>query len=281
VPGSIQAQPSLIDFPQTGVALFSNPVTVTLTNPSGAASLTGVSLAVTPGFKLVNNTCSATLASGASCTAGVEFAPASAGAQSGSLTASSSALPAGALVPLSGMGFDFAAEPSGSPSQTVASGQTALYKLSITPLLGGQGVFTLQCGSLPPYSSCTFNPGTEGILANTTLNELVEISTGLTQSSARAQPPLVRSSAWPALPLACGMILLPFALRRRLNGLALILILIILAGGVSSCTESSIGIPGLPPASGSGITPAGSYSIPVTVNSNGVAHQVTLTLTVD
>jgi hypothetical protein len=77
------------------------------------------------------------------------------------------------------------------------------------------------------------------------------------------------------------MILMPFALRRRIKGLALILMLIILAGGVSSCTESSIGIPGLPPASGPGITPAGSYAIPVTVNSNGVAHQVTLTLTVD
>jgi hypothetical protein len=291
VPGSVQAQPSLIDFTgfsggsEVGVGLLSSPVTVTFTNPSGAASLTGFALAVTAGFKLVNNTCPATLASGVSCTVGVEFVPASAGPQSGSLTVSSSALSTGAFVPLSGIGFDFAIEPSGASSQAVANGQTADFSLSIAPLLGSQGVFTLQCGSLPPYSSCSFNPGSEGIPANTTGNELVEIATGLTQTSASArQPsarPFPRRSAWPALPLACGIILLPFALRRRPKALLLILLLAMLSAGVSSCTESSIGLTSIPPKSGPGITPAGTYNIPVTAISNGVQHQVTLTLTVD
>jgi hypothetical protein len=277
VPGSVQAQPSLIDFSQTGVSLLGSPVTVTLTNPSGTTSLTSFALAVTAGFKLVNNTCATTLASGASCTVGVEFAPTSAGTANGSLTVSSSALPTGAFVPLSGMGFDFAVEPSGSSSQAVANGQTADFKLLIAPLLGGQGVFTLQCGSLPPYSACTFNPGSEGIPANTTGNEVVEIATGLTQTSARSAHP----SAWPVLPLACGLLLLPFALRRRPKALLLVALLAMLAAGVSSCTESGIGLPEPPPRSGAGITPAGTYSIPVTISSNGVQHQVTLTLTVD
>jgi hypothetical protein len=283
VPGSVQALPSLIDFPQTGVGLFASPVTVTLTNPSGAASLSSFALAVTVGFKLVNNTCPATLASGASCTAGVEFAPSSAGTASGSLTVSSSALPTGAFIPLSGMGFDFDLEPSGASSVAIASGQTADYKLSITPLLGAQGVFTLQCGTLPPYSSCTFNPGSEGIPANTSGNEVVEIATGLTQTSARAgYPPIrppVHPSAWPVLPLACGVILLPLAFRRRKA--LLVALLAILLGGFSGCTESSVGLSSPPPKSGSGITPAGTYSILVTAISNGVQHQVTLTLTVD
>jgi hypothetical protein len=190
---------------------------------------------------------------------------------------SSQALATGASVPLSGMGFDFAVASSGSSSQTIASGQTADYKLVITPLLGSQGVFTLQCGSLPPYSSCTFNPASEGIPANTTGNEEVEIATGLTTSSAR----LTRPSAWPVLPLACGLVLLPFALGRRRRALLLMVLLIILAGGVSSCTQSSVGLSLPGSRTTSGITAAGTYSIPITVTSNGVQHQVTLKLTVD
>jgi len=280
-PGSVLALPSLIDFPQTGVNLLSSPVTVTLTNPSGTASLSSFALAATAGFKLVNNTCPATLAAGASCTAAVEFAPTSAGPASGSLTVSSSALPTGTSIPLTGLGFDFAVTPSGTSSIAIANGQTADFKIVLTPLLGGQGVFTLACGALPPYSSCTFNPGSEGIPVNTTGNELVEIATGLDVTSAHIARPS-RSTAWPALPLACGLLLLPLALRRRKALLlALVLLLTSLACGVSGCTESGGGLPLLPPPNTPGITPAGTYPIIVTVTANGVAHPFTLTLTVD
>jgi hypothetical protein len=255
-----------------------------LTNPNGTASLNGFALAVTAGFKLVNNNCTATLAAGASCTTAVEFAPTSAGPTSGSLTVSSSTLPTGASVPLAGLGFDFAVTPTGTSSVAIANGQTADFKLLLTPLLGAQGVFVLQCGTLPPYSSCTFNPGSEGIPANTTGNELVEIATGLNVTSGGLAGASVvrasRASVWSALPLAWGLLLLPFALRGR-RVLALVLLLAILAGGVSGCTESGGGLPILPPPSQPGITPAGTYSIIVTVTANGVAHPITLILTVD
>jgi hypothetical protein len=283
VPGTVQALPSFVNFvnqsgsSQTGVGLLSSPVTVTLTNPIGATTLTNFALAATAGFRLVNNACASTLAAGASCTVGVEFAPTSAGPQSGSLTVSSSALPTGDFVPLSGMGFDFAVAPSGVPNQTIANGQTANYTLLITPLNGSQGVFTLQCATLPPNTACTFNPASEGIPANTIGNELVEIATGLTQVSARN----IRPAAWPALPLACGLALMPLALRRRRRALMLVALLAMLMGGVCSCTQSSVGVSLPGPRTGPGISPAGSYSIPVTVSSNGVAHTITLTLTVD
>jgi hypothetical protein len=277
-PGSVAASPSRIDFSQMGVGQLSSPVTVTLTNPSATSSLTDFAVAVTAGFKLVNNACPSTLAAGASCTVGVEFAATGAGATSGSLTAGSSALATGASVPLAGMGFDFSAALSGSSSQTISSGQIASYALVITPLNGSSGSFTLACGSLPSYSTCTFNPTSESIPANTTGNEQVEIATGRSTSSAH----LVRSSAWPVLSLACGLMLVPFAFRRRCKALLLVVLLALLAGGVSSCTSSGIvsgGSGGHP--TGAGVTPAGTYSIPVTVTSNGVQHQVTLTLTVD
>jgi hypothetical protein len=278
-PGSVQALPSLIDFPQTGVNLLSSPVTVTLTNSDSVNSLGSFSVAVTAGFRLVSTTCGSTLAAGASCAAVVEFAPLSAGAQSGSLTVTSSALPTGAFVPLSGMGFDFTIAPSGSSSQTIANGQTADYKLLITPLNGSQGVFNFSCSSLPPYAACTFNPASEGIPAITTGNVVVQIATGLTTASIKPATPLT----WHALPLACGLALAPFALARRRKALLLVALLVILAWGVSSCTSSGIIPGGKVPGSGSGPgnTAAGTYYVVVTATSNGVPHQATLTLIVD
>jgi hypothetical protein len=279
-PGSVQFLPSLLTFQQTGVGLVSGAGTVTITNPDSGNSLGSLALAVTAGFQLVSTSCASTLAAGASCAAVVEFAPTSPGAQSGSLIVTSSALTTGSFMPLSGMGFDFSLAPSGSSTQTVANGQTADYQLSITPLLGSQGVFTFQCGSLPPYSSCIFNPASEGIAANSSGYEVVEIATGVTPTSARSS----RNFAWPVLPLACGLALLPFAgfaSARRRRALLLIALLAILAGGVSSCTESNVVLTEPPPGSGPGLTPTGTYSIPVTATSNGVQHQVTLTLTVD
>jgi hypothetical protein len=242
--------------------------------------LSSFSVAVSTGYKLVNNTCATTLAAASSCTVGVEFAPTSPGVQSGSLTVTSSALPAGSFLALTGMGFDFALTSSGSSAATVASGQTANYKLVVTPLMGSQGVFTFQCGTLPPYTSCAFNPTSEGITAHSSGNVLVEIATGLNATTASSSRP----PAWPALPLVCGLALVPLALRRRRKALMLLAaFLAMLLGGVSSCTQSGggTGLPSIPSTSSSGITPAATYSIPVIATSNGVQHQLTLTLTVD
>jgi hypothetical protein len=277
VPGSMQFQPSLLIFQQTGVGLLSGSSTVTITNPDSVISLGSLALTVTAGFQLVSSTCPATLAPGANCTAVVAFAPASAGALNGSLNVTSSALPTGSFLALSGMGFDFTLAPSGSSTQTIANAQIAYFTLAINPLNGSQGAFTFQCGTLPTSASCAFNPASEGVVANTTGNEVVEIATGLTQATARSSRP----PAWPALPLACGLLLLPFALARRRRALFLIAALAILTGGVSSCASSSGGVSTVLTKTGTGYTPPATYSIPVTATSNGVSHQVTLTLIVD
>jgi hypothetical protein len=298
VPGSVQFQPSLIDtctvgttavncFPQTGVGLTSSASTVTITNPDSVTSLHSLALAVSTGFKLVNNACPSTLAALASCTVGVEFAPSSVGMQSGTLIVSDSVLTPGSIMTLSGTGFDFAIVPSGSSTQAIANGQTAYYTLSIcgaegcsssTPGLGSQGVFTFQCGSLPPYSACTFNPANESVPAGVTGNVVVQIATGLTTTSANSSPPL----SWPALPLACGLALAPFASiarARRRKALLLVALLMILVGGVSSCTSSGVISGGT--GTGTGVTSPGNFPVVVTATSNGVQHQVTLTLIVD
>jgi hypothetical protein len=281
IPGSVQFLGPTPPLPtQVGVGLISSASTVTITNPDSVNSLSSFSVAVSTGYKLVNNTCATTLAAASSCTVGVEFAPTSPGVQSGSLTVTSSALPAGSFLALTGMGFDFALTSSGSSAATVASGQTANYKLVVTPLMGSQGVFTFQCGTLPPYTSCAFNPTSEGITAHSSGNVLVEIATGLNATTASSSRP----PAWPALPLVCGLALVPLALRRRRKALMLLAAFVaMLLGGVSSCTQSGggTGLPSIPSTSSSGITPAATYSIPVIATSNGVQHQQTLTLTVD
>lgn len=227
----------------------------------------------------MNDTCATTLGPGSSCTAGVVFAPASAGAQSGSLTITSSTASTGATVSLSGMGFDFTLASSGAASQTVASGQTASYTLAITPIDGSQGSFTFQCGALPANALCLFNPGSEMVSAGASGNVTLQISTGQSGSSARSVVPI----GWQVVPLVCGLVLLPLGWRRRRKALLLVALGAILAGGVSSCTSSGGGYSGSGSgvASSSGSTPAGTYAIPVTVISTGMQHGVTVTLTVD
>jgi hypothetical protein len=65
--------------------------------------------------------------------------------------------------------------------------------------------------------------------------------------------------------------------------LLLVALLMILTGGVSSCTSSGVISGGTisGSGSGSGITSAGTFPVVVTATSNGVQHQVTLTLIVD
>jgi hypothetical protein len=279
VPGSVSFQPSLLDFMQTGVGQTSGIDTVTLTNPDYVNSLGDLSLAVTAGFQLAATTCTTTLDPGASCTASIAFAPTSAGAQTGGLTVTSSALPTGAFLPLAGVGFDFTFVSSGSASQTISNGQVADFTLLIQPLSGSRGVFTFQCGSLPPSTSCTFNPTSENVPPNTTGNVVVEISTGLTQTNARSAP----SSPWRALPLLCGLALLPFALRKRRRVLLTVALLAALVGGFSSCTLSNGGLTTTTGISKTtnGTTPPATYKVVVTATSNGVSHPITLTFTVD
>ena len=268
---AIQLSPTAIVFATTAPGETSSQTTVTVSNTGASASLSNLALAVTPGFQLLSNTCPSALDPGQSCTAAVEFAPTVAGAQTGTLTVTSSALATGASVPLSGMSLDFTLAVSGSASQTVARGQTANYTLTITPLNGSGGAFTFACGTLPANAVCLFNPGTEtlnGVTGTVTVEISTEAATGW----------LADPAPWRVLPLVCGLVLLPFGWKRRRRVLLLAVLLSILTGSVSSCASSGGGTGG---SGGSTGTPPGTYSIPVTAASSSIQHSVTLTLTVD
>jgi hypothetical protein len=272
---AISILPGVVDFPTVGVGHASAAVTVTLTDLGGAGELKNLVLKAPAGFKLVANHCSSTLASHASCTAGIEFVPASAGMQQADLTVTAEGIRPVDL-PLQGTGFDFTVAPKGGASQTVASGQSANYSLSIAPLAGSAATFTFSCGKLPANSACIFNPASETVSAYGTGFVSVQVMTG--QGSAAQQSLLVFRRG---CSIALGALLLPLALRRGRRGAVFVLLLVDLGLGVTGCLSASGALGTGQNPSAPGTTPANTYTIPVTVTADGVEHSVLLTLSVD
>ncbi len=275
--GGLSGSPGQLSFATIGVGQSSTALPVTISNTSNFV-VPSLTLAVNAPFILTQNNCSGSLAAGANCTAAVMFQPTTSGSATGALTVTSAAISAPVTVALSGMGFDFTAAVSGSTTMTVAAGQTADYTVTINPANGAGGAFTYACGTLPANAACVFNPTSTTVSAGATGNVTVQITTGKSGSASMVNP-----AGWQMLPLACGLLLLPFALVRRRKALLLVLLLGMIAGALSGCTGLASGTGG-GGGGGSGngsATPPGTYTVPVTFTSTGISHAVNLTLTVD
>ena len=286
----LATNPSQIAFPVVAAGQSSTAQPVTITNSSNYA-IASIALAAPAPFSISQNTCTGALAAGDNCSASVVFQPGAGGSALGSLTVTSSAVSTPATVALSGTGFDFTVAITGSTSQTVASGQQATYTLVISPV-GSGATFAFSCGTLPTNALCLFSPANETLSAGVLGDVAVEISTGHAPTAGLEKSGIARpKTAKPgfnglgfgfALPLACGLFVLPFAVRRRRNLFLLVLLAAFLVGGVSSCTSSGGGTGGGSSGSGGGSNTApGTYTIPVSVTSMGISQSVNLTLTVD
>lgn len=100
--GALSASPSSVSFGSVNVGATSAAQAVTITN-TGNAAVENVAVSVSGPFSQTN-TCGASLAAGASCTASVKFTPTATGAASGSLSVASSAAGSPLTVALSGTG---------------------------------------------------------------------------------------------------------------------------------------------------------------------------------
>jgi hypothetical protein len=263
------------DLGTEGVGLTSATAAVTITNNNSAtvAQPTGATSAP---FAVSQGTCTSTLAAGASCVMTVSFSPTTTGAQSGTLVISSASVTTASNVTLIGTGFDFSVAASGASTKTVAAGQTASYTFTIAAASGltANYTYTYVCGTLPTGVTCSFNPTTTTAAAS--VSGYVTLSMATTGSTAQRGPaPLV----WKLAPLWCGLILAPFAWWRRGRALRLLVLWMLTTGLVTSCASAGLSHSGS--SSSGSVTPVGSYSIPVTVTSNGLSHAVTLTLVVD
>jgi hypothetical protein len=282
----LTVSPAQLTFPIIGAGQSSTAQSVTVTNSSSYA-IASISLAATLPFNISQNGCTGGLAAGGSCTVALVFQPTAGGAASGVLTVSSPAVATPAVVGLSGTGFDFTVAFVGPSSQTVTSGQQADYTLAITPA-GASGTFSFACGTLPSNSLCLFNPAGETLSAGVEGNVIVEISTGSGSTSLLKRPGADgpasgRRALRRALPLVCGLLVLPVAIRKRRRVLLLLALVAIMTGGITSCLGAGLNNNGGGSGGqggGSG-TPAGTYTIPVTVSCNGISQQVDVVLTVD
>jgi hypothetical protein len=282
----LTANPAQLTFAAVGVGQANTAQPVTITDSSSYA-ISSLTLSISPASAPFSVTgCTGSLAAGANCTASVVFAPTAGGAATGTLTVSATGVATPAAVALSGTGFDFTVAFSGPSSQTVAAGQQANYTLVLTPI-GSSGTFTFACGTLPTGALCLFNPTTQTLNAGAQGNVLVEIST--TGSLANLDRPEFgkpgKPGFWSAVPLSCGLLLLPLTIRRRRKIFRLVILVVVLACGISSCTSSGGGGTGCTGSScsqqGGGGTPTGTYTIPVTFTANGTSHAADLVLTVD
>jgi hypothetical protein len=300
-PPTVQSSPGQVSFQTTGVGITSAPFTLQLTNQSPNVAITGMVLAIqsTPlagvNYQISGTTCTSTLAASANCNVSITFTPGTAGpAAAAWLVVNGANLASPAQVPLYGVGLAYTFEPSGVSSVTVASGQVANYNFTITipPLSGAQGVFTLSCSSLPLNATCIFVP--ENCEANcqtiTTVTATaaspgyatMAIQTG--QVTTSLAPMKHGQNRWPRGALAlCALLLLPLYRRKGRRVLLAIVLLCIVVVGISSCTESKLlGIG--PPGGGGGAssaTPPGTYTILVTASADGLSEQTSVTLTVD
>jgi hypothetical protein len=182
---------------------------------------------------------------------------------------------------LAGMGYDFTLTVVGNPSVTIVRGQTANYSLTVTPMGTSGGAVSFECARVPTNSLCLFNPPQlNGLPSNVSGNVKLAISTGAGTKAA-----LVRREGGPGwrgpLMLACGLLALPLAWRRRRFPLQVLLTAMMLAGALGALS-------GCAGAGGSqaqlqlgGGTPPGSYTVTVNATSAGVVHSATVTLIVN
>jgi hypothetical protein len=272
-----------LSFPVVVAGQSSAAQTVTITNSTSYA-IGAITLATSAPFSISQNGCTGSLAAGANCTVSLVFAPILGGAATGTLTVSSSGVATPAVVGLSGTGFDFTVSISGPSSQTVARGQTANYTIVITPA-GASGTFSFVCGTLPAGSLCLFNPTSETLNAGVQGNVLVQISTSssvaLMERPGRGWPGPGSTVFGRTLTLACALLFLPLAIRRRRRIFQLALLLAVLICGASSCTGSGGGSGGSGGQGGGSGTPTGTYTVPVTVTADNISQTVDLVLTVD
>jgi hypothetical protein len=280
MPGSgIDLKPGSVIFAATGVGTASASTTITITNLNAAQPLADLSFAVSSGFKYLNNTCGSSLAAAGKCTVDVAFVPTAIGAQAGTLTISSSALVSPATVPLSGTGFDFTVTAPGAV--TVASGQTAIFTLSLATLGGTNEAFTFACGTLPSQAACVFNPTTNNIAANASGTQTIDVTTSQTTGALVLPGQLQPGQPQPGQPrtwlLLGGLLLLPLAWRRRRGLLLLVAALAVCVGAITSCAAASGGKTGKGGGGGGTTvtTAPGTYTIPVAVSASGTVAPIT------
>ncbi len=185
------------------------------------------------------------------------------------------------------MAFSLSTGSGGVTTQTVSSGGTATYDLSITPTTGTTfpTAVTLTVSGMPPGATATISPSTWTQLtstswslpANTALTAIT-LSIQLPATSSRLDPQGTTGRKLP--PVLWGVLLLPFAGRLRRAGRRMrraVSLMLLLAASLAVVTA----LGGCGGGSSSNSSQASDYSITVTATAGAVSNSTTLTLIVN
>jgi hypothetical protein len=158
----------------------------------------------------------------------------------------------------------------GSTSISVVSGQAVQAPLTITGTAGFTGTVAFSCSGLPAHAACSFNPATVNV-NGTPIATVLTVSTASTTTSSLA--PLWGGGA----ALACGLLILPFGVKRKSLGLVFGCMLSLIGLGLLGCGGgvNSAGSGGTTTA-----TPAGSYSFNVIAAAGSSQTSMPYTLSV-
>lgn len=264
---------------------------VSLTN-TGTAALTISSIAITganAGDFAQTNTCGGSVAAGANCSISVTFKPTATGNRAASVTITDDAAGSPQTVTLAGTGTDFTIDiaSGGSATATVTAGQTATYKLQVTPVSGFNGTVTLACTGAPLEAACTDSPASAtpaggNAAAFTTTVTTTAPSLLLPRSGPREWPPFtgIRLILLLLMALTFGSLLArsrdAAGQQGRILGMAralgLLLMVLVWAGACAGGGGGGVHDPG---------TPKGAHTLTVTGTSGGVSRQLQLTLNVN
>lgn len=161
-PASLSLSPASLSFPNTIVSSTSAAQIITVTNP-GTAPLATPSLSITGDFQIQSNTCTQSLAAGASCTVSITFTPTVVGGRNGFLTVSSTTNGVNSVfASLSGTSGNLALLNTSTQSITfpnLALGQVSAAQAITITVTGGNGVTNLQAvadaGFAVTQNTCT------------------------------------------------------------------------------------------------------------------------------
>jgi hypothetical protein len=197
--------PTSLSFGNIPVGTTSTALTVTLSNPIGAAA-TSVSIVASNSFSETNN-CGSTLAAGASCTISVTFTAPSVGVVSGVLSITNSETSSPLTVPLSGTGTSAPTAPTGLSAAPAGSGVIALswtastgtapitYNVYRGTASGGESTTPITTGvNATTYADTSVSPGSTYYYKISATNSIGSSGTSA-EASATAESAVVQIDA--------------------------------------------------------------------------------------
>ena len=271
---------SSLQFGAQNIGSPSSPKTILLSNVGNAPlSLTKVA---SSGDFSETNSCDSTLKLKDGCSIEITFTPTANGLRSGSLTFTHNGRPGTQSLPLTGWAGPPDFVPSVTPgSVIVKAGSTAEYLLVVGSGDGFAGTVQVSCSGAPSKATCSLSSQSVQVVANGT--ERVQVTVTTTPSSAELFPvSFITTDVLYKQPFALAFCIALVGIwgalvlgssRRRGRLLPALGLCFVLAG----CGGSGSGATGTPPVVG---TPAGNYTITLTMTSGNSTHSLTPTLIV-